>query len=253
MLLAPLVPAVAEVFITVPISSLMSYVMERLFAKTEDSDVAKALNAQVSVVKEFGKIKANDNELMSQALALIERQGIDLSNAKDAHIATLQQRIAEQQRDAQLIGVEKKLAKISPKQEQKLLKMGGPLVSEMATALRSSADTLEIYTERSSKKRKLAYIDNQMIDDLTLTTVDEDVTAIRVDIIQYNKETGWGKLRLQETKDLKAFNVPSDLKSKLKNILFSEMRKTQTFVQSYIVRDNADDPVRLIVVGVIPE
>lgn len=255
-ILFPVAMVVAETFVTVPVGHLMSYVFERLLGKSSDSDVVAALNAQARVAEQFGKISDNDSGTIQKALEIIESQRKDIKDGQEKTVQVLERRIAELERDRVLEFQREELAKIDQARQEKLISMAAPLVSEMATALRRSADRLEIFDSTDAGtggSKRLLYLDQEMAEEVIVSRVDDNITAIRADIIQYNKETGWGKLRLAISRDLIPFTVPSDIKGRLQSRLMLEMRKKQTFVQIYYVRDQTKEIKRLLLVGIIDE
>lgn len=253
-ILVPFAMAAAEAFVTVPVSVLMSYVLERVLGKTSNGEVADALNAQSAIAEQFGRISDNDTTTIQRALGIIEEQRRDTRYAYEQSTKYLERRIAELERERLLGAQEDQIKKIDGARQEALLAMAAPLVGEMATALRRSADTLEIFDEtRVGSSQRFLYLDREMAEEVIVSIVDDQVTAIRVDIVQYNKETGWGKLRLASSHDLITFNVPTDMKERLKGRITQEMNKTQTFVQVYYVRDRAKEIKRMILVGIIKE
>lgn len=253
-ILAPLLPIAAEVFMTTPISGLMSYVFERLITRSDSESVISALNSQDKVVETLGHISDNNTQVLTQALDIISRQNeqlVDGSRRREEH---LEQRIAELHRERMLDAEGLQLTKIDDARGQKLLAMGAPLIKEMATALRTSASSLDIISESEFRGRNnILYLNKRLAKEIETSEVDDDITSIRVDIVQYNKESGWGKVRLHLTGQLLPFTVPSDRKERLRLLLTAEMAKRQTFIQAYFVRDRAGDLTRLVIVGIIPE
>src|SRR5690606_26813655 len=93
-----------------------------------------------------------------------------------------------------------------------------PLISEMATPLRRSATSLQIVsTDRTSKT--ILYMDREIAQEIELSRVDDEITPIMADIFQYNKDTGWGKARVNLGDGVLSFNVPSDKKDRLQDQL----------------------------------
>lgn len=209
-ILMPIAAAAAETFVTVPVGHLMSYVFERVLGKADETEVVDALNANVAVVEEMGRISSDNNEAVRQALKIIEEQRQDNVAIHESQKTILEKRIAELEREQPLSAEAEQISKIDPVRQAKLLSMAAPLVSEMATPLRKSAETLEIYNETDDlQPKRFLFLDKEMAEDVIISKVDDQMTAIRVDIVQYNKETGWGKLRLQQTSDLVTFNCSS--------------------------------------------
>lgn len=185
--------AAAEAFVTIPVSHLMSYAFERLLGKESDTDIVAALNAQATVAEQFGRISDNDSASMQQALSIIEAQRQSLVDINDRHTQALERRIAELERNKVLEAERDQFASIDQVRQEKLISMAAPLVREMATALRRSADKLEIFEESErGPANRLLYLDQEMAEEIIVSRVDDHITSIRADIVQYNKETGWG-------------------------------------------------------------
>jgi hypothetical protein len=72
--------AAQDAFINAPISSLMSYVFERIIGKPSNSDMATALNTHKDVVATIGNISDNDNAKMQRAFDIIEKDQ-DIKNS----------------------------------------------------------------------------------------------------------------------------------------------------------------------------
>ena len=253
-ILVPFVGVVAEAFLTVPVGHLMSYVFERILGKTSNSEVVDALNSQALIAEQFGRISENNSHIIQKALSIIQKQQEDLTLSHNGNQKFLERRIAELEREKILASEADQIAKIDGARQEKLLSMAAPLIGEMATALRRSADTLEIFDETKEEiSSRFLYLDREMAEDVIVSRVDDQITAVRVDIVQYNKETGWGKLRLASSRDLVTFNVPTDIRDRIRSRIMQEMNKTQTFVQVYYVKDRAKEIKRMILVGIIEE
>ena len=121
----------------------------------------------------------------------------------------------------------------------------------MATVLRRSATTLNIVVKDEVNNKNVLFLNRKMAAEIESAAVDESITLILVDIIQYNKETGWGKARLAEVASPVSFNVPSDIKGKMQPQLVEGLNKEKVYIQAYFVRDKANIPTRLIVVGIL--
>ncbi len=251
--LLPLLETARDQFLSVSIPHLMSYVFERIVGKTSNSDVATALNANQKVVETIGHIDDNNTETINKALSIIQTdQAIKESLHKDAK-EMLERRIAELTREKELTNNQAQFSRIDTAREQKLISMSGPLVSEMATALRRSAETLEIKADsNTSNPSNILFLNRRMAAEIEVSLVDKEITPILANIIQYNKETGWGKARITEVPSLLSFNVPSDIKSRIQSQLLSSMEKDKVYIQTYFVRDKHGAPARLIIVGVLP-
>lgn len=251
-LIPPLVVAY-QTFVDVSISTMMSYVFDRLIGKSSDTDVAKALNTIGTVTENFGKISDNESQKMSQVLTMLSEERDRHDKTKDKLVESLESRLAEMTRERDLAQQESRLRRIDPAREQRLITMAAPLVTEMATALRRSAETLEINTdEGTGGDRRIVYLNKRMANEIELSSVDRDITPIMGNIIQYNKETGWGKLRMSISESPLSFTVPSDIKGKLQSQLLAAMGRDQVYLQIYVVRDKLKAPSRVVVAGILP-
>lgn len=252
-ILIPAIMVAQEAFVNVSVSQLMSYIFERLVGKTSNTDVATALNSHQKVVEQIGQIDANNTDLINKALTIIQTDQTIKENLRLEQKELLERRIAELTREKEMDSKATQLNKIDAAREQKLISMSGPLVSEMATALRRSANTLEIVSETGmTQPKRILFLNRRMAEEIEVAAVDKEITTILGDIIQYNKETGWGKARLSISEQPLSFNVPSDVKGRLQNQLLTAMGRDKVYLQTYVVRDKVDEPVRLIVVGIIP-
>ncbi len=251
-LIMPIVQSAQEAFISVPISTLLAYVFERIFGKTNDNDIVDALNAHASVVDNIGKISEGVSGNLSKALDIIRNDQEIKESLYSENRELLERRIAELERDAELVSGRGQLSRIDGVREQKLISMAAPLVSEMATALRKSADTLEIkYSKNGEDKRRILYMNQEMAHEIELATVDKDISLLLVNIVQYNKESGWGKLRAKIGSGIISFNVPSDIKDRMQQVILSAMDEDEIYIQAYFVRDRSGEPIRLIITGLI--
>ncbi len=240
-----------DVFLTASLGDLIAYVAERVIEKTDDTDLIALLNANSDIVGIYGEIDSDD----SQKIEAVIRDLITNHELRQSLLhgsgEMLERRISEIGRQDSLRSVRKSIARIDRPREQKLIAMAAPLISEMATALRRSADVLKIQSSRADTSGNVLYLNQSMARQIESTKVDEEITPIIGNIIQYNKETGWGKLRLRIASHPISFTVPSDSKVELQDELINEMGSEETYLQLYLVRDRARDPVRAILVGIL--
>lgn len=247
----PIAMVAQETFINVSISELMSYAFERVVGKAGDSDVAKALNTNEELTKLTGKIAENNHEQMMKALEIIESDRSVKEKFRSKELDIIERLISENARKDSILLQKAEFQKIDEARQQKLISMSAPLISEMATTLRKSADTLSVISEYNDTESSILFLNQEMAEEIELSIVDEQITPIMGNIIQYNKETGWGKARLDISDELLSFNVPSDKKSGLQAVLLSAMGSDKVYLQSYIVRNKAKKPTRIIIVGIL--
>jgi hypothetical protein len=241
-----------NVFVNMSLGELMSYVTERLIAKTDDDELISILNAHPVIVDKWGKISSGDGARLEEVIRELVEDAELGAQIYPESLATIERRISELGRQDKLEASRDQVAKIDTAREQKLISMAAPLVTEMATAFRKSADTLKIRTKAGGRSANVFYLNQSMAQDIESTKVDQEITPILGNIIQYNKETGWGKVRLAIAQQPLSFSVPSDQKRALQSTLLSQMGKDQVYLQVYIVRDRAREPVRVIIAGILP-
>jgi len=242
----------ANSFVTMSLGDLFSYVAERLIEKTDDEVLTNVLNAQPAIVDQWGRIPPGDGERLQEVIRALMNDPDLRATIFPESAAMIERRISELGRQESLDAKTAQVTKIDPVREQKLISMAAPLVTEMATAFRRSASTLTVKTAFAGRSANVFYLDQTMAEDIESTKVDQEITSILGNIIQYNKENGWGKVRVAIAKQPLSFSVPSDQKRALQSTLLDQMGRDQVYLQVYIVRDLAKEPVRLIIAGILP-
>lgn len=255
---APEVPKGDKKFIDANLTDLLSYVSERLIEKADEDAVKASANAGSAIAGDSAKGAA---QTAAEADAIVEHfiahPNLLEELAPDAR-EIVEIRIAELARQHRLAAISAEIAKIDGPRQQKLLSMSAPLVSEMATALRRSANTLKVVsTNYSGDKESILYLNKRIAQSIETAKVDSEITPILCDITQYNKESGWGKVRIDNSnvvggQSLISFNIPSDVKSLIQVHLIEQMKKEKVYLQTYFVRDKGNEVIRLIVVGILP-
>ena len=241
-----------NVFLNMTISDLLAYVVERIIAKTDDADLTSLFNAIPEINEKFGTLKSDDSKKLESLVRTltIDKQLLQAVFPEASEL--VQRRISELARQDRLAAASAQVARIDAPREQKLISMAAPLISEMATALRRSADTLKIKSGAETSKSNVLFLNQSMAQDILASKVDEQITPILGNIIQYNKETGWGKVRLGISSQPLSFSVPSDQKAALQDTLLTQMGKEQVYLQVYIIRDKAREPIRVTIAGILP-
>lgn len=164
----------------------------------------------------------------------------------------VRRRVAETYRENLLNESQSNISRIDFARGQKLTAMAAPLISEMATALRRSADTLEVTSSFGGPSKPVLFLDQQMAKNIETAVVDEEITPIVGDIAQFNKENGWGKFKTGDGIRTVSFSVPSDVLPIIRQKLIDGMKGDKVYLQTYYVRDRSKELTRLIVVGVLP-
>lgn len=235
--------------IDVPLTALWTYIIERVFQPVETSAALDLID---------------DNSLRSEFYSLIDNNVFESTKAIDLLRSTIESKgqlatteaelldrlISEAERRAYLASHRDLLSMISPEQDAALVTMATPLLSEIAVPLRRSAKLVTISTIDRLGKRQILTADHQTASALESIKVDKHVSTIDVNIVQYNKETGWGKFRNDYWEGIPSFSVPADRKDDLRFDLLSAMQADRVSVDAYIVRSVSGDPIRLIMVDV---
>ncbi|RYF39426.1 MAG: hypothetical protein EOO38_23305 [Cytophagaceae bacterium] len=239
-------------FADLSMADLLAYISERLVEKGDEAALIASVNARRKVVGSkadaIAETLADADAVVSAIAADPEARNALGPDARDA----VERRIAEIDREDRLVVRRAEISKIDAPREQKLISMSAPLVSEMAISLRRSASTLRVVAPDEDRRQSVLYLNKRMAQEIETAKVDREITPILCDIVQYNKESGWGKVRLENSADpIVSFSIPSDLKSSLQGLLMDQMKKDKVYVQAYFVRDKANVPTRLIVVGIL--
>ncbi|WP_374468379.1 hypothetical protein [Phenylobacterium sp.] len=237
-------------FLNVPLGDLLSYVTERIIEKIDENSIAQTISPAAHVVTADGS--------GATAIAALD-QLVDATMLDSSFISRLptnvqelvKRRIAEIFRERRLAESEAAISKIDFARGQKLIAMSAPLISEMATALRRSADTLEITSSIGERRQSVLFLDQKMAQEIETAIVDEDLSSILGDITQFNKDNGCGKLKIENGTKTLSFSIPSDLLPVIRQQLIDNMKRDMVNLKAYFVRDRSGEPIRVIAVGIL--
>lgn len=237
----------------VPLAALVAYVADRILSKSDDDDLLAALNSTNAIADKYG---STDPETPSASLATILRDILGdphlAGAASKESVEVLERRLTEITQNAELLAERGQLTRIEQADQKKLVAMSAPLIRGMGRALKSSADSLVVTTSRASAQSNVLYLNKDMVREIETVKEDDELTPILCDIIQYNKETGWGKVRLLEYSRPISFHVPSDVRQEVQFTLMRQMRRDEVYLSVIFVRDRNGYPVRLLVMRVNP-
>lgn len=236
-----------EEFINIPLGDLVSYVSERVIEKIDEVSLGNTSSRTKGDADRAGGIAINIDELSEK----IAKGEASLEDLRPKVRDLVRRRAAEVAREQALLKVESKITKIDFARSQKLIAMSAPLISEMAIGLRRSANTLEVFSSNYGDSKPILFLDQEMASAVETSVVDEDITSILCDVIQFNKDNGWGKVRI-ENNAIVSFSIPYDILPRIKQTLIDTMKKDQVYLQTYFVRDRAGEVIRLIVAGILP-
>jgi hypothetical protein len=233
----------SEQFMNISLGDLVAYVSERVISKL-DEDSLKSTGA----AKQGGAGGKSEIETLSENIIA---KTTTVEKLPKANRDLVKRRVAEISRENRLNDSAKSIIKIDFARSQKLIAMSAPLISEMATALRRSADTLEVSSSISGKSKEILFLDQSMASEIETSLVDDEITTLLCDVIQFNKDNGWGKVKFENGSVIASFNIPYDILPRIKQRLIDTMKKDQVNLQTYFVRDMAGEVIRLIVVGIL--
>lgn len=249
-ILAPIAMEGARLAYEVPISTLFAYVVERLFKKAGDDTVKNILATQGRLVEAYeSSIEGRDNTV-SRTLDMLRGEIENGRELNKLNRDLLERLSAETERRAYLQGQRDALRRIPAEQDARLVTMAAPLLKEMNVPLRESASQVSIKARRQGKTTNILYATRQMTDEVDIAIVDDHVTTIDLNVIQYNKENGWGKFRNEEWEGLSSFNVPADINVDLKDDMVAAMNMDLVEVDCFFVRSAAGSPLRIIIIDV---
>lgn len=247
---APAALAIQDAFVQAPIGLLWSYVVDRIFKPATNDNLRDALSTQRDLIETFNNQIVEQGEVGRRTLDLLENR-IDQGDAISVENRELRERLlAETERRAYLEGQTDLLSRISIDQDTKLITMAAPLLKDLGIAMRSSATSLNVTTDDNSATRPIFYLNRQMASEVETTVIDDQSTLLLVEIIQYNVENGWGKLRMSEHEGLLSFNVPSDRKRDLQRPLLDAMDEDDTYIECLFVRSTRGIRQRAIILSI---
>lgn len=235
--------------IPVPLNALWAYVLERTFQPTETSAALDMIDNNALRAEFFQIIDENVFE-SDQAIALLRRSLANSGILNPPEKELLDRLISESERRAYLRSHQNLFELISPEQDAAIMTMAAPLVSEMAVPLRRSAKLAEISLIEAGRRHSILVADRAMAESIESIRIDKTVSSIDINVVQYNKESGWGKFRNRLWSGIPSFNLPADRKSRMKFDIVRAMREEKVSATGYIVRSAGGEPIRLILVDI---
>jgi hypothetical protein len=234
----------------VPISVLFSYVIERVFKPAGDDAVRDALATQRRLIDAYEANIEGRDDTITRTLDMLRDEidhGRDLNQQNQDLLGRLN---AETERRAYLQGQRDILRRFSAEQDAELVTMAAPLLKEMNVPLRESARRVSVRRSEGGETTQLLHATKQMADEVDVAIVDRNITTIDIDVIQYNKENGWGKFRNTEWEGLPSFNIPAEINPDIRDDMVAAMNQQLVEVDCYFVRSVAGVPLRIILIDV---
>lgn len=233
-------------FMDVSLGDLVAYVSERVIEKIDEESLKNA----GLISRQTGADQAQSK--VDEIVESVNSGGTSLDAVPVQIRDIVKRRLAEVSREEIMNDNTEAIGKIDFARSQKLIAMSAPLISEMATALRRSADSLEITSSASGKAKPVLFLDQNMASEIETSVVDKEITALLCDVVQFNKDNGWGKVRIENGAVTVSFSIPYDILPRIKQTFIDTMKKDQVYLQTYFVRDVAGEVIRLIVAGILP-
>jgi hypothetical protein len=248
---APILVAVAPLLVEVPLSAMWTYVIERIFRPADSGDVQAALATQRHLIDSYDRTIKGQEEMGIRTLDLLQAQIARKEELSAENAALYERLLAEQTRRAFLEGKEQAFRQITPEQDARLVTMAAPLLSELIVPLRKSANRATIIVGEEKAAQPILSATKQMAEEIETAIVDPQLNNILIDIVQYDKESGWGKFRNPEFDGKASFSVPADRKDRLRKKLTDAMNNDKVYVQAYYVKSVSGERLRLIIVDII--
>lgn len=230
-------------FVDMSLTDLLAYVSDQLVGKIDESNIDDPLLGPVDADASLIPYIDNLAELIVNDISYMHEVPDDLQDV-------VKRRVAEILRERRLARTVDAIKKISVLQRRKLIAAAAPHFSQMAVALRRSADTLEVQSSEDGLDRPLLYLNQRMASEIETAKVDDEITPLLGDIEQFNKQNGWGKFKF-DGKTV-SFHIPYHLLDEMRQRLIDMMKRDLVYLQTYCVRDASGDVIRLIAVGILP-
>lgn len=221
----------SEWHLQLPLSAMWAYVVERVFKPASLEEIRSGLFWEDELLNLFDSDIGQRENPASRTLGAINR-AIDSGSEIDDDALNLAARLsAEAARRSYLNDIRAELSIISPENDAQLITMAAPLLKELGLPLRRSASVASISIASSHRSPiPILGLDKVMAANVELTKTDADLTLLRIDIVSYDKESGWGKFRNTEFEGKSPFYVPADRKSDLQASILSNMNKNEVLV-----------------------
>lgn len=239
-------------FMEIPLANLVAYVSERVVEKIDETSLTDIATSIVERIPSSATPEAEPVVALDRLAKSISTGETLASEIPVQLMELVRRRISETDREDILAKNKAEISKIDSARGQKLIAMSAPLISEMATALRRSANTLQITSPIEGRSSSVLFLDRKMAQEIETASVDDEITPILADITQFNKDNGWGKFKIENGLKVITFSIPSDILPSIKRKLIDSMNVDMVYLQVYYVRDRSETIVRAIIVGILP-
>lgn len=256
-------PILADATIKVPIDIMVAWVFEKLVPSGHSRNSAariveaharqeEARAQQSHEETERFRILAESNQRALDAMEqLSKNQAVQIGEFTDQITETRDELRAAVARIDALEKYRKELNEISESDERRILDRAHPQLIEIGKPLLRSAREVKINGQHI--KKSFGVLNRRSIEVLGGMEVDYIPASLLGSITRYDKETGWGKFRNQEFVRPISFQVPPAKKYDLGFKIIDEMKKDETLLSFYYVRDKRGTAKHLIVNKIIDE
>lgn len=248
--IAPALATLGPLLVEAPLSAMLSYVIDRIFKPAGDDNIREALVTHRELIRTFDTTIIGRDATIDRTLDMLQKR-MERDDELNSTIRGLYERlIADKDRKSELLEYRDQFRKINDDQEADLITMAAPLLKEMNVPLRRSARNVRIITSHNYKRREILRADKNMADAVDLAIVDRNQTRIDINIIQFNKQSGWGKFENTEWDGTPSFSIPGDILEDIKQTVVNAMNEDLVEVDCFFVRSASGNPQRIIVTDV---
>jgi hypothetical protein len=257
----------------IPFDVFFSFILEILLPKekaTEDRALELA-RIRLAELKEHTKQSSEETKRMKiladtvKQQALTTRQVLELTEwaLKSANTAVGRAEFSRDElsqmndeytarriREEKIEKYEPSLKKVSSDDLRKLTSRARPLVSEIALPLRKSAKRLSFVTDRE-KRRSLARLDSDQVAALNERNVSGAQIELLVRIKSYDRESGWGKVRVAEGGSIIPFMIPPSVRYELAPKIAQALTAREIKISAHSIMNRSKEITSLILDDVL--
>lgn len=245
--IGPTLAAAGPLLYELPLGYLFSYVVDRIFRSGDEDDIRTALGHSDRLLDTFNMTIAGRDETIENTLDLLRQQIDENRELQDRERQLFERLLADQQRKDALLQEADILRSIPEEQEAELVTMAAPLLREMNVPLRRSASRVTISAAVNDNQFQILSADKEMADAVDTENVDRHLTTIDIDVVQFNKESGWGKFENEDWEGRPSFSIPGEELQNMRQTVVNAMHKDMVEADCYFVRSKAGIPQRIII------
>lgn len=243
-------PALAELFIKVPLDILVAWAMEKINPKKSSTDNAnEVIKAVANASEQHAIANQKGTDLASAQLDLIKEMYKDSRKDNDSLRSAMQELSAALNRENILNKYKDSLSKIPQELENKIIDRLQPIFKDIVLPVERSAE--ELHISGHSAGHKVVYVDRFISNRISGNMTDPLPTTLQGDVIRYDKENGWGKFKNSQFPKSIGFTVPAAARNKSNSEVIDAMKNTLIEASFYYVRTKRKVPKYLILDRVI--